>query len=131
MMSIQTELPQTDYPAPITGRRLITAKILADRLKTALAGRGVPQHGAGAELGRITGSAPQAAARWLTGKAMPNYANILRICYAYGIEPGWLLTGYGPMYVESGLQHIMQAWTAADAKGRNILESVASQMLKN
>lgn len=75
--------------------------------------------------------APQAAARWLTGKAMPNYVNILRICYAYGIEPGWLLTGYGSMYVDSGLQHIQKAWELADAKGRNILESVADQMLKN
>lgn len=94
-------------------------------------GRGVESHGMGSELARLTGRTSQAAASWLKGTAMPRYDNLLRICYGYGININWVMDGTEPMYQSDGLDLVRKAWIHTDERGRNLLETVAKQIIEN
>jgi len=115
---------------PITADRLFTPKKVAERLNQALERRGVEKHGRGSALARITGTSPQAAAKWLSAQVMPSVANLLRIAYAYDISLCWLLTGEGMMLVDKDFLAVADDWSHADPDGQRLIKTVSSQVRK-
>lgn len=69
----------------------------AARLKRALAGAGVPEHGSGAYLQRLTSVTPKAASKWLNAESMPGTARIPAIAKDLGVRAEWLHYGDGDM----------------------------------
>lgn len=113
---------------PITAERLFTPEKISERLKAALDGRRVAVHGRGSELARITGTSPQAAARWLSGQVVPSIVNLLRIAHAFGISVEWLITGEGMMFVDREFLELADDWRHADESGKRIIKTLASQV---
>lgn len=113
---------------PITTERLFTKEKVSLRLNSALEKRNVDKHGRGSALARITGTSPQAAAKWLSGQVMPSIANLLRIANAYDISVEWLITGQGMMLIDKSFLALADDWNHADENGRKIIRSVSSQV---
>lgn len=70
------------------------------RLRQALARNGVPEHGSGVFLQRITGVTPKAASKWLNAEAMPGAARIPAIAKELGVRAEWLHYGNGEVATE-------------------------------
>ncbi len=113
---------------PITAERLFTKKKVSERLNQALGERRIEKHGRGSELARITGTSPQAAARWLSGQVVPSIANLLRIAYAYDISIEWLISGEGMMFKDKDFLELAADWQHADIVGRKLIKTVSSQV---
>lgn len=103
----------------ITSDRIFAKKKVAERLNQALAARNVDKHGRGSELARITGTSPQAAAKWLTGKVAPSIANLLRISRAFDISVEWLISGEVMMLIDKDFFALSYDWQHADESGKN------------
>lgn len=114
--------------ATLSAARIVTPKKIAERINSALDARGIDRHGRGTELARLTGTSPQAAAKWLSGQVMPNNDNLLRIAVQYGIDITWLLTGDGAMFIDQDFQRIKYRWDKMDTKNRNILDAMSEQL---
>ncbi len=67
----------------------------AERLKKAMADKGLPEWGAGARLAKITGVTPKATSKWLNGEAVPGPANLLAIAEELCVRREWLEYGEG------------------------------------
>ena len=116
--------------ATMNAARIITPKLLSERINRALNLRGVDQHGRGTELARLTGTSPQAAAKWLSGQVMPNNDNLIRIAANYGIDLVWLMTGDGDMFLDELLQEVKDNWRQSNEQGRGFVVA-ASRQAKN
>lgn len=114
--------------SPISADRVFAKKKVAERINQALAARGVDKHGRGSELARITGTSPQAAAKWLNGQVAPSIANLLRIAHAFDISVEWLILGEGMMFIDREFLALAADWQHADDTGRRLIRSVSSQV---
>lgn len=114
--------------ATLSAARIITPKKISERLNRALDARGIEHHGRGTELARLTGTSPQAAAKWLSGHVMPNNDNLLRIASQYSIDLSWLLTGEGEMFIDQEFQQVKHRWRDMDARARALVVTMAQQL---
>lgn len=74
----------------------------AERLKKAMADKGLPEWGAGARLAKITGVTAKATSKWLNGETIPGPANLLAISEELGVRREWLEYGEGlPLSVDN------------------------------
>lgn len=81
--------------------RMVQTQQLRDefssRLKKALADNGIPIHGSGAHLCRVTGVTAKAASKWLNAESMPGAAKMKAISDGLGVRLEWLQYGVEPM----------------------------------
>lgn len=95
----------------------------AERLKKALAHRGIPEWGAGARLAKITGKTAKAASKWLNGEAMPGRANMRVIADYCGVRIEWLQHDEGDML--AGPSHpVVQGGKAVRSPKTNLIGSM-------
>lgn len=69
----------------------------SQRLRSAAAARGWPEHGLGAELARAAKVTPKASSKWLNGESIPRPGRLALIAAALGVPRVWLQYGEGPV----------------------------------
>lgn len=74
----------------------------SQRLKAALAVKGIDAWGAGARLAKVAGVTPKAASKWLNGEAIPGPSKMLAIATELGVRREWLQFDEGVMLSETG-----------------------------
>ncbi|WP_062359533.1 LexA family transcriptional regulator [Vreelandella aquamarina] len=89
--------------------RMVQTQQLRDeftsRLKKAIASNGIPIHGSGAYLCRLTKVTPKAASKWLNAESMPGAAKMKAISDGLGVRLEWLQYGVEPMTSEVKTLH--------------------------
>ena len=53
-------------------------------------------------LAKAAGISPGSFKRYLNQETKPSFDHLVRICEVSGVNPTWLLTGEGPMFVQEG-----------------------------
>lgn len=72
----------------------------SQRLKAALAVKGIDAWGAGARLAKVAGVTPKAASKWLNGEAIPGPSKMLAIAAELGVRREWLQFEEGQMVAD-------------------------------
>ena len=113
---------------PITGDRLVDKKAIGARLSRVMDELGIEKHGRGSMLARLTGTSPQAAARWLLGDMAPSTVNLMRIAIRYRVRPEYLLLGQEPVFRDADLDELEGHYQRATPAVKKTIRAIVREL---